>query len=95
VDFQDASKALENTNGKPLRGRKLVVTFAHQAPLVNAGSTAAYGGRTKRADNLPTNLSLVKSTGVGRSEASVGFLVYGSSAFSQHSFLVKRRARLQ
>ncbi|KIM54702.1 hypothetical protein SCLCIDRAFT_76151, partial [Scleroderma citrinum Foug A] len=61
----DASKALENTNGKPLRGRKLVVTFAHQAPLVNA----AYGGRTKGADYHPTNLSLVKSTGVGRSEA--------------------------
>lgn len=91
MDFQDASKALENTNGKPLRGRKLVVTFAHQAPLVNA----AYGGRTKGADYHPTNLSLVKSTGVGRSEASVGCLVYGSPAFSQHSFLVKHRARLQ
>ncbi|KAG6335419.1 hypothetical protein ID866_3666 [Astraeus odoratus] len=65
----DATKALEGANGKLLRGRKLVVTFAHQAPLHSLGSTTSQGGKMKRADNTPTTLSLVKSTGVGRSEA--------------------------
>ncbi|KAI6026523.1 hypothetical protein BKA83DRAFT_95416 [Pisolithus microcarpus] len=56
--YRDAEKALAGANGKLLRGRKLVVTFAHQAPLNNSEIT----------DNTPTALSMVKSTGVGRSE---------------------------
>ncbi|KAL4080051.1 hypothetical protein V8B97DRAFT_1914171 [Scleroderma yunnanense] len=90
----DAGKALENTNGKPLRGRKLVVTFAHQAPLVNPGNTAAYGGRTKRADNTPTTLSLVKSTGVGRSEMSATLLVDRISTSLQASASSKTSSKI-
>ncbi|KAI6044520.1 hypothetical protein EDC04DRAFT_314087 [Pisolithus marmoratus] len=71
VEFEneaDAEKALASANGKLLRGRKLVVTFAHQAPLNNSGTSGSYGSRPKRADSTPTALSVVKSTGVGRSE---------------------------
>ncbi|KIJ60734.1 hypothetical protein HYDPIDRAFT_98163 [Hydnomerulius pinastri MD-312] len=65
----DAEKALENANGKLLRGRKLVVTFAQQVPSNNMGATS-HGGKSKRSDNTPTALSLAKSSGIGRSEAS-------------------------
>lgn len=71
IEFEneaDAEKALAGANGKLLRGRKLVVTFAHQAPLNNSEISGSYGSRPKKADNTPTALSMVKSTGVGRSE---------------------------
>ncbi|KAI6121200.1 hypothetical protein F5141DRAFT_1088584 [Pisolithus sp. B1] len=71
VEFEneaDAEKALTGVNGKLLRGRKLAVTFAHQAPLNNSEISGSFGSRSKRADNTPTALSIVKSTGVGRSE---------------------------
>jgi len=63
----DAAKALQTANGKLLRGRKLVVTFAQQAPSHDSGSS--YTGRSKRVDTTPTALSLVKSSGVARPEA--------------------------
>ncbi|KAG1857281.1 hypothetical protein C8R48DRAFT_281490 [Suillus tomentosus] len=34
---QDAQTVLENINGKLLRGRKLAVTFAYQAPFEPGG----------------------------------------------------------
>ncbi|KAH0828608.1 hypothetical protein J3R83DRAFT_2938 [Lanmaoa asiatica] len=64
----DAAKALQIANGKLLRGRKLVVTFAQQAPNHDLGPTS-YTGRNKRADATPTALSLAKSSGVARPEA--------------------------
>ncbi|KAF8128418.1 hypothetical protein EV363DRAFT_423056 [Boletus edulis] len=54
--------------GKLLRGRKLVVTFAQQAPSHDSGSTS-YTGRSRRSDAMPTALSLVKSSGMARPEA--------------------------
>ncbi|KAI6157240.1 hypothetical protein BKA82DRAFT_994339 [Pisolithus tinctorius] len=71
VEFENeagAERALAGASGKLLRGRKLVVTFAHQAPLSNSEISGSYGGRPKKADSTPTALSIVKSTGVGRSE---------------------------
>ncbi|KAF9219292.1 hypothetical protein BS17DRAFT_789608 [Gyrodon lividus] len=64
----DVEKALKNANGKLLRGRKLLVTFAQQAPHNDSGSTS-HGGRIKRVDTAPTALSLAKSSGVARPEA--------------------------
>jgi len=64
----DAAKALQTAHGKLLRGRKLVVTYAQQAPSHDMGSTS-YTGRSKRADALPTALSLAKSGGIARPEA--------------------------
>ncbi|KAF8443752.1 hypothetical protein L210DRAFT_3371115, partial [Boletus edulis BED1] len=64
----DAAKALHATNRKLLRGRKLVVTFAQQAPSHDSGSTS-YTGRSRRSDAMPTALSLVKSSGMARPEA--------------------------
>jgi len=64
----DAARALQTANGRLLRGRKLVVTFAQQAPSHDSGSTS-YVGRSKRVDATPTALSLVKSSGVARPEA--------------------------
>jgi RNA recognition motif-containing protein len=64
----DAAKALQTANGKLFRGRKLVVTFAQQAPSYDSGSTS-YASRSKRSDATPTALSLVKSGGIARPEA--------------------------
>jgi len=62
----DALKALTMANEKLLRGRKLVVTYAHQAPLDQGGS---FGGSKARKGvseaGRPTALSLLKSTGGG------------------------------
>ncbi|KAF8841478.1 hypothetical protein BDN67DRAFT_866362, partial [Paxillus ammoniavirescens] len=65
----DVEKALKNANGKLLRGRKLFVTFAQQAPHNASGSTS-HGGKAKRADTTPTALSLAKSSGISRPEAT-------------------------
>ena len=49
---------------KPLRGRKLVVTLAHQAPLDQHPLSTSFLGK-KRAvmeTGRPTTLSLIKST---------------------------------
>lgn len=65
----DAKKALENVNGKLLRGRKLAVTFAHQAPLEQSGGSRQVS-RTKRVDARPTTLSMMKSGIHARSEGT-------------------------
>ncbi|KAG0698414.1 hypothetical protein DFH29DRAFT_810378 [Suillus ampliporus] len=65
----DARTALESINGKLLRGRKLVVTFAHQAPLEQPGGIRQ-AGRTRRMDTRPTTLSMMKSGIHTRSEGT-------------------------
>lgn len=60
---------MENINGKLLRGRKLTVTFAHQAPLEQpVGSRQV--GRARRVDARPTTLSMMKSGIHTRSEGT-------------------------
>ncbi|KAG2340600.1 RNA-binding domain-containing protein [Suillus weaverae] len=65
----DAQTALENINGKLLRGRKLAVTFAHQAPLEQPGGSRQVG-RARRMDVRPTTLSMMKSGIHTRSEGT-------------------------
>ncbi|EED82701.1 predicted protein, partial [Postia placenta Mad-698-R] len=65
----DAERALVSAHDKLLRGRKLVITHAHQAPLDHAG----FGSRPRRVVNdagKPTTLSLLKSASSGRAEAT-------------------------
>jgi len=65
----DALKALTMANEKLLRGRKLVVTYAHQAPLDQGGMGGSFSGSKVRKGvseaGRPTALSLLKSTGGG------------------------------
>ncbi|KAG1725046.1 hypothetical protein EDB19DRAFT_288657 [Suillus lakei] len=65
----DAQTALGSINGKLLRGRKLVVTFAHQAPLEQPGGIRQVG-RARRIDARPTTLSMMKSGIHTRSEGT-------------------------
>ncbi|KAI0365997.1 RNA-binding domain-containing protein, partial [Pilatotrama ljubarskyi] len=68
----DAEKALLHANDKLLRGRKLVVTYANQAPLEAAGA-GGLGAKSRRPVSdvgKPTTLSLLKSAGTGRSDAT-------------------------
>ncbi|KZS90072.1 hypothetical protein SISNIDRAFT_457955, partial [Sistotremastrum niveocremeum HHB9708] len=58
-DKEDALKALVALNDKPLRGRKLVVTFAHQAPMDHAAHSSK---RFHTDTSRPTALSLLKTT---------------------------------
>ncbi|KAF7972280.1 hypothetical protein HWV62_18522 [Athelia sp. TMB] len=62
IEFADQSSALSALSAlhdKLLRGRKLVVTFAHQAPPLTSHTP---GGRKRGADaSKPTTLSLMKS----------------------------------
>jgi len=61
----DALKALNMAHEKPLRGRKLTVTFAHQAPLdqySGVGASASLKGRkTLMETGRPTTLSMLKT----------------------------------
>ncbi|KAH9475949.1 putative RNA-binding protein 18 [Psilocybe cubensis] len=64
----DARKALTMAHEKPLRGRKLVVTFAHQAPLDQYGSgsgialpSSLKNRKTMNDAGRPTALSLMKT----------------------------------
>ncbi|KAF8066801.1 hypothetical protein FPV67DRAFT_1496535 [Lyophyllum atratum] len=62
----EAVKALSMAHEKLLRGRKLVVTFAHQAPVEQMGGGGVYGPKRKSMmeTGRPTTLSLLK-TGSG------------------------------
>ncbi|KIK93100.1 hypothetical protein PAXRUDRAFT_34216 [Paxillus rubicundulus Ve08.2h10] len=92
----DIEKALKNANGKLLRGRKLFVTFAQQAPH-NASGSITHGGKAKRVDTTPTALSLAKSSGFSRPEARTSSKIAmmeaklrqmgSSSPFAEKSFL--------
>jgi len=101
---QDAQRALATANDKLLRGRKLVITHANQAPLDQGGA----GTRFRRGVNeagKPTTLSMLKSAGSGRSEATeakiakmeaklrqMGQSTPGSSAPSLHPSLPPKPA---
>ncbi|RDX41635.1 RNA-binding domain-containing protein [Lentinus brumalis] len=66
----DAERALTRAHDKLLRGRKLVVTYANQAPLDSASGALGAGSKNRRAMSevgKPTTLSLLKSAGTGRS----------------------------
>ncbi|KAJ7269966.1 hypothetical protein C8J57DRAFT_1324156 [Mycena rebaudengoi] len=62
----DALKALSTAHDKLLRGRKLVVTFAQQAPF-DPGAPSSYAGSKQRKimaeSGRPTTLSMLKSVG--------------------------------
>ncbi|KAG6868102.1 hypothetical protein C0993_007512 [Termitomyces sp. T159_Od127] len=60
----EALKALSMAHDKLLRGRKLVVTFAHQAPPEHGGSMHGVKRRSMMEVGRPTTLSLLK-TGAG------------------------------
>ncbi|KAI8986841.1 hypothetical protein BD414DRAFT_578105 [Trametes punicea] len=68
----DAEKALLHVNNKLIRGRKLVVTYANQAPLdvTSAQGLASKSRRPVSDVGKPTTLSLLKSAGAGRSDAT-------------------------
>ncbi|KAI0701649.1 hypothetical protein C8Q76DRAFT_588850, partial [Earliella scabrosa] len=69
----DAEKALKHAHDKLLRGRKLVVTYANQAPIDSAAGGPGVGAKNRRAISevgKPTTLSLLKSAGTGRSNAT-------------------------
>ncbi|KAJ7634788.1 hypothetical protein FB45DRAFT_909864 [Roridomyces roridus] len=62
----DALKALNSAHDKLLRGRKLVVTFAQQAP-VDPGTFGSLGAKHRKGTaeaTRPTTLSMIK-TGMG------------------------------
>jgi len=72
VCLQEANKALAKANEKLLRGRKLVVTFAQQAPSDQIGSLSS-GSKPRRGmmdTSKPTTLSLLK-TGMGTKQAGM------------------------
>ena len=71
---QDAQRALSAANGKLVRGRKIIVTFAQQAPPDHVTNATA-GGKVRKAMNeagRPTTLSLLK-TGEGHGGKSEGY----------------------
>ncbi|KAM5531147.1 hypothetical protein V8D89_015168 [Ganoderma adspersum] len=70
---EDADKALTHANNKLLRGRKLVVTYANQAPFDPTSGLSGAGMKNRRAMSdvgKPTTLSLLKGAGTGRSDAT-------------------------
>lgn len=58
VFHQEAQKAMSVAHDKLLRGRKIVVTYAHHAPLDSANSKSR---RAMMEIGRPTTLSLLKS----------------------------------
>ncbi|KAI5117771.1 hypothetical protein M0805_003590 [Coniferiporia weirii] len=74
-DKGDAMKALVNAHDKLLRGRKLIVTYANQAPTYETSHTGP--GRHYRHGEVqrPTTLSLIKSTShPGKTEDKIAAL---------------------
>ncbi|KAI0719890.1 RNA-binding domain-containing protein [Fomitopsis betulina] len=70
ADPNDAQRALERANDKLLRGRKLVITHAHQAPLDQGGQYKAR--RIMNEAGKPTTLSMLKSASTGRANFTEG-----------------------
>ncbi|EPS99485.1 hypothetical protein FOMPIDRAFT_1163924 [Fomitopsis schrenkii] len=66
----DAQRALERAHDKLLRGRKLVITHAHQAPLDQGGHYKPR--RIMNEAGKPTTLSLLKSASTGRANLTEG-----------------------
>jgi len=80
AEVEDATKALVNANDKLLRGRKLVITYANQAPNFdnNVGALGSGGRNHNRRTaevQRPTTLSLIKSVSQpGRTEDKIAAL---------------------
>ncbi|EKM48138.1 uncharacterized protein PHACADRAFT_214938 [Phanerochaete carnosa HHB-10118-sp] len=70
ADENDAAKALVSAHDKLLRGRKLVVTYAQQAPIDPLTGSQLRNKRHMSDIGKPTTLSLIKSVNAGRSEAT-------------------------
>ncbi|KAF8958416.1 hypothetical protein BDZ97DRAFT_1842014 [Flammula alnicola] len=72
----DALKALTMAHEKPLRGRKLIVTFAHQAPLDQYGGvgipSSLKSRKTMMDTGRPTTLSMLKTGMSNRHEGKTG-----------------------
>ncbi|KAJ7319101.1 hypothetical protein DFH08DRAFT_891539 [Mycena albidolilacea] len=67
----DALKALGTAHNKLLRGRKLVVTFAQQAPVdPGAGSMGSRNRKVMTDSGRPTTLSMIKSGLGNRNEGT-------------------------
>lgn len=67
---------------KLLRGRKLVVTFAHQAPIDQVGNTSVGLKRKGMMETgRPTTLSMLKTGLGGRHD---GFVLVHSFIYTQH-----------
>jgi len=67
-------KALTMAHDKTMRGRKLVVTFAHQAPLDQyggAGTASLKNRKSMMETGRPTTLSMLKTGSGGRHEGYV------------------------
>ncbi|EJD44973.1 hypothetical protein AURDEDRAFT_38676, partial [Auricularia subglabra TFB-10046 SS5] len=63
TDKEDAAKALVGAHDKLVRGRKLSVTFANQAPTMNDLPLNRPARRPVNEAGKPTTLSLLKTTG--------------------------------
>jgi len=68
----DALKALTMAHERPLRGRKLIVTFAHQAPLDQYNGSGVFSSSKNRKTMMdtgrPTTLSMLKTGFTSRHE---------------------------
>lgn len=58
---KDANKALVGLHDRLVRGRKLVVTFAHQAPAETSSGSSSSQRRFATDTTRPTALSLLKT----------------------------------
>ncbi|TFK24094.1 hypothetical protein FA15DRAFT_619793 [Coprinopsis marcescibilis] len=59
---EEAQKALSKAHAKLLRGRKLTVTYAQQAPLEHYPASTAYSHKkTPTESSRPTTLSMIKT----------------------------------
>ncbi|KAL5521231.1 hypothetical protein ACEPAG_9154 [Sanghuangporus baumii] len=61
-DKEDALKALVNAHDKIVHGRKLVVTYANQAPVYDTPFFSGSGKHRRTEVQRPTALSLIKSS---------------------------------
>lgn len=63
IRSKDALKALVNAHDKLLRGRKIVVTYANQAPPQEYSSSSSGRPFRRSEAQRPTALSLLKQQG--------------------------------
>ncbi|KZT19343.1 RNA-binding domain-containing protein, partial [Neolentinus lepideus HHB14362 ss-1] len=61
ANAEDAAKAIASAHDKVLRGRKLLVTYATQAPLNDVGGSGQKYRKGALEANRPTTLSLLKA----------------------------------
>ncbi|KZV65454.1 hypothetical protein PENSPDRAFT_655750 [Peniophora sp. CONT] len=71
ANSDDATTALASAHGKLLRGRKLVVTHANQAPMDAAGTLPR---RAVNEAGRPTTLSLIKGASAPRNRDAISAL---------------------